>query len=176
MLNVSKFTGKTLGFDKEGTRLCSPMPFYHMSGCQIGNLQLALHNITLIVPGMSFDAESVFRAVQDHQATDLAGAPTMYHDEIAHPNRSKYDLSKVQMAAVGGAPVPPQLVSAISQSLGIKDVRIIYGSTEDGVATIVRRDDVGDCRSFTVGKATEHFELKVVNSKGEVCQVDEVGK
>lgn len=176
LLNNAYSIGKVLGFHEEEAKICTPMPFYHIGGCMIGNLQIVAHNSALIVPSMGFDATSVLRAAQETRSTALYGSPTMYFDELAVLQRSKFDLSSVRVAAVGGSPVPPHLVTSIAEKMGVKDARNLYGTSETCLIVMTRASDDQEHRMHSLGRPMDHVEMKIINSKGETCKADETGE
>jgi fatty-acyl-CoA synthase len=176
LLNSAYSIGKVMGFDKEEARICTPMPFYHLGGCMIGNLQIVAHNSALVVPSMGYDATSVLRAAQETRSTALYGSPTMYFDELAVLQRSKFDLSSVRVAAVGGSPLPPHLVTSIAEKMGVKDVRNLFGTSETCLTAMTRASDDQEQRMHSLGRPMDHVEVKIINSKGETCKADEVGE
>ena len=50
----------------------------------------------------------------------LPGPPTLYQSILAHPDRNKFDLSCLRLAATGAAPVPVELVRRMKSELGFE--------------------------------------------------------
>src|SRR5208282_6488581 len=76
-----------------------------------------------------FLPEEVFRLVQREKVTGLSLVPIMATVLVNSPARSKYDLSSVEWATIGGAASSPTLIRDVEQTLGFKCYSG-YGLTE----------------------------------------------
>lgn len=160
-------------------RLCIPVPFFHCFGCVIGTLASVSVGATM-VPVQEFDPEAVLQTVEKEKCTALHGVPTMFISELNHPNFSKYNLTTLRTGVMAGSNCPMEVMKAVMEKMGMKDITICYGQTESSpVITQSRTDDPVSLRVETVGKALPHVEVKIVepgsnrvlppNTQGELC-------
>ncbi|MGD0212282.1 MAG: long-chain-fatty-acid--CoA ligase [Terriglobales bacterium] len=103
------------------------IPLFHANGWG------AAHTITLMggthVMLPRFIPEEVFRLVQRERVRALTLVPIMANALVHSPVRSKYDLSSVEWAVIGGAASSPTLIRDVEQTLGFKCYSG-YGLTE----------------------------------------------
>lgn len=133
-----------------------------------------------MVPVQEFDPEAVLQTVEKEKCTALHGVPTMFISELNHPNFSKYNLTTLRTGVMAGSNCPMEVMKAVMEKMGMKDITICYGQTESSpVITQSRTDDPVSLRVETVGKALPHVEVKIVepgsnrvlppNTQGELC-------
>ena len=103
------------------------IPLFHANGWG------AAHTITLMggthVMLPRFVPEEVFRLVERERVRALTLVPIMAAALVNSPARSKYDLSSVEWATIGGAASSPTLIRDVEQTLGFKCFSG-YGLTE----------------------------------------------
>jgi fatty-acyl-CoA synthase len=103
------------------------IPLFHANGWG------AAHTITIVggthVMLPRFVPEEVFRLVQREHVTALTLVPIMAMALVNSPTRSKYDLSSVEWATIGGAASSPTLIREVEQTLRFKCFSG-YGLTE----------------------------------------------
>jgi fatty-acyl-CoA synthase len=144
-------------------RLCAPVPFYHCFGCVMANLGCLTKGATL-VPVETYDAKQVLEAVQAERCTTLYGVPTMFIGELNHPDFAKYDLKSLRTGIMAGSPCPIEVMKAVVDKMGAREVTIAYGQTETSpVSTQTRTNDPLERRVTTVGRALPGLEGKVID-------------
>jgi fatty-acyl-CoA synthase len=103
------------------------IPLFHANGWG------AAHTITFVggthVMLPRFLPEEVFRLVQSERVGALTLVPIMAAALVNSPARSKYDLSSVEWATIGGAASSPTLIREVEQTLGFSCYSG-YGLTE----------------------------------------------
>jgi fatty-acyl-CoA synthase len=160
-------------------RMCIPVPFFHCFGCVLGTMACVTVGATM-VPVQEFDPVKVLKTVQDEKCTALHGVPTMFIAELNHPDFSKYDLSSLRTGIMAGSPCPIEVMRAVMDKMGAKEITIAYGQTESSpVITQTRTHDPIELRVTTVGKALPNVEVKIVEPgtnrevppgvQGELC-------
>ncbi|SFA91533.1 MULTISPECIES: AMP-binding protein [unclassified Bacillus (in: firmicutes)] len=160
-------------------RLCIPVPFFHCFGCVLGTMACVTVGAT-IVPVQDFSPKAVLQTVQDEKCTGLHGVPTMFIAELNDPEFSKYDLSTLRTGIMAGSNCPIEVMKAVIDRMGAKEITIAYGQTEASpVITQTRTDDPISVRVETVGKALPNVEVKIVEpgtnrelpfgEQGELC-------
>ncbi len=65
-----------------------------------------------------FLPEEVFRLVERERVSELSLVPIMATALVNSPARSKYDLSSVEWAVIGGAASSPTLIREVETTLG----------------------------------------------------------
>jgi fatty-acyl-CoA synthase len=163
ILNNGYFTGEVLRYS-ERDRVCVPVPFYHTFGMVLGNLVAMTHGACVVVPGESFDAGEVLRAVEAERCTSLYGVPTMFIAELAEPDLDTFDLASLRTGIMAGAPCPVEVMKQVRSRLHIEEITIACGMTETSpLSTQTSVDDPVEKRVTTVGRVHPHVEVKVVD-------------
>ncbi|MFC4768627.1 AMP-binding protein [Effusibacillus consociatus] len=160
-------------------RMCIPVPFFHCFGCVLGTLTCVTVGATM-VPVQEFDVVQVLTAVHEEKCTALHGVPTMFIAELNHPDFSKYDLSSLRTGIMAGSPCPIEVMKAVVEKMGAREITIAYGQTESSpVITQTRTQDPIELRVASVGRALPNVEVKIVEPgtkrevprgvQGELC-------
>ncbi|MHB9996361.1 AMP-binding protein [Bacillus spizizenii] len=160
-------------------RMCIPVPFFHCFGCVLGVLACVSVGAAMI-PVQEFDPVTVLKTVEKEKCTALHGVPTMFIAELHHPDFDAYDLSTLRTGIMAGSPCPSEVMKAVIEKMGMKDITIAYGQTEASpVITQTRAHDSFLRRVETTGRALPHAEVKIVEPgtcqevqrgvQGELC-------
>jgi fatty-acyl-CoA synthase len=145
------------GFSKrfqmtEKDRILVVSPFYHNMGNMAGMTLGACHG-ACILPMESFDPGEGLRLIDEEKATNFSGSPTMYLMMLDHADFPKRDTTSIRSCIIGGADVSPDIVRAIQDKMGIKDVISAYGMTENsGISTCCQPGDPIDLIANTAGR------------------------
>ena len=153
-------------------RLCIPVPFFHCFGCVLGTLACVTAGAAMI-PVQEFNPKQVLIAVEQEKCTALHGVPTMFIAELSDPDFDRYDLSSLRTGIMAGSPCPIEVMRAVVEKMGAKEITIAYGLTESSpVITQTRVNDDIDLRVSTVGRALPDVEVKMVDpeTKQEVAR------
>jgi fatty-acyl-CoA synthase len=161
-------------------KVCIPVPLYHCFGMVMGNLGCITHGAAMVYPEEGFDPVAVMSAVQEERCTSLYGVPTMFIAELDHPDFNKYDFSSLRTGVMAGSPCPVEVMKRVINLMHMSEVEICYGMTETSpVSTQTRIDSPLEKRVSTVGKISDHLEIKVVDpntnkivpigTPGELC-------
>ncbi|MEM1113690.1 MAG: FadD3 family acyl-CoA ligase [Pseudomonadota bacterium] len=141
-------------------------PFFHSFGYKAGWLAAIIRGCRML-PVKSFDLEQVLELISREKVSMIPGPPTVYQSLLAHPDRSKHDMSSLRLAVTGAAPVPVKLVEQMRGELGFEVVVTAYGLTEScGVVSICRADDSAERISHSSGRAMDGIEMKCVDADG----------
>ncbi|KAM9560287.1 medium-chain acyl-CoA ligase ACSF2, mitochondrial [Salvelinus alpinus] len=165
IVNNSYFIGMRLGYDwRSQVRVCLSVPMYHCFGSVGGGIVMATHGITLVYPSTGYDGRANLAAMESERCTFVYGTPTMYIDMLGQPDLAKFDLSSVEGGVMAGSPCPPEIVKKVISTMGIKELVIGYGTTENSPVTFCGfPTDNLERKSETVGCITSHLEAKVVD-------------
>lgn len=107
--------------------LLHTIPLFHANGWGGAHTITAVGGKHVMLP--RFVPEEVFRLVERERVSALSLVPIMATALVNSPARSKYDLSSVQWAAIGGAASSPALIRDVESKLGFKCYSG-YGLTE----------------------------------------------
>jgi fatty-acyl-CoA synthase len=154
--------GRRLAFT-DRDRLAIPVPFYHCFGCVMGTLMCVVHGAAMVVPAESFDAGATLQAIQDEHCTGVYGVPTMFIAELHHPRFAEFDLRSLRTGIMAGSPCPVEVMRAVVERMGAREITIAYGLTEASpVITQTTASDSLEHRVGTVGKTLPGLEVRVV--------------
>lgn len=158
-------------------RLCIPVPFFHCFGCVLGTLTCAVSGATM-VPLETFNPTRVLETVEAERCTAVHGVPTMFITELEILNKQNYDVSSLRTGIMAGSPCPIEIMKAVVNRMGMKEIVITYGQTEAAPGiTMTRTSDPIETRVATVGKALPGVEVKVVDpATGEEVPVGQQGE
>ncbi|MGE5551040.1 MAG: AMP-binding protein [Bacteroidota bacterium] len=155
-------------------RLCIPVPFFHCFGCVLGTLACVTHGSTM-VPVEAFSPVRVLEALEKEQCTAVHGVPTMFIAELDHmaaveaawkegQGRRPYSFPRLRTGIMAGSPCPIEVMKAVVDKMGARELTIAYGLTEASpVITQTRVDDPIELRVSTVGRALPNVEVKIVD-------------
>ena len=158
------YVGQRLAF-RDRDRLAIPVPFYHCFGCSMGTLMCAVYGAAMVVPAESFDAGATLQAIQDETCTAVYGVPTMFLAELHHPRFAEFDLRSLRTGIMAGSPCPVEVMRAVVERMGAREITIAYGLTEASpVITQTRTDDSLEHRVATVGTVLPGLKVRIVDA------------
>jgi HIP---CoA ligase len=161
---------------RPGDRYLIVLPFFHTGGNKAGMMVSLLHGVTM-VPMPVFDTEGAMKLIERHQITVMNGSPTIYTSILDHPNRDRYDLGSLRLAATGAATVPPRLVERARTELPFENFITAYGLTECcGTATMCRSTDPEQVVMTSNGSALPGVEVRITGLDGASASVGEPGE
>jgi long-chain acyl-CoA synthetase len=120
-----------------------------------------------VVVMRKFDAEAALRLIEEQRVTSTFMAPTLVQRIVDLPDavRARYDVSSMRVLVVAAAPCPMRVKEAAVRMLGPVFYEF-YGSTELGINTILRPEDVlrkpGSC-----GRAAPGMTLAILDDDGQ---------
>lgn len=147
----------------EQDRVCLPVPFYHCFGCVLGTIVCSITGAAIVVPAPAFDPGVTLEAIEVERCTSLYGVPTMFVNQLDHPDRTRRDLRSLRTGIMAGAPCPLPLMEAVVQDFAIPQITIGYGLTE--ASPIITQTDVDDpieVRVRTVGRPLPGLEVRLL--------------
>ncbi|XP_042363382.1 medium-chain acyl-CoA ligase ACSF2, mitochondrial [Plectropomus leopardus] len=178
IVNNAFFIGNRVGYAWKHHTVCLPVPMYHCFGSVGGGMCMALHGISMVCPSAGYDGKANLAAMQSERCTFIYGTPTMYVDMINQPDRQKYDLSSVKAGIMAGSPCPPELIKQVISVMGVKEITVGYGTTENSPVTFLGSPmDNLERKSETAGFIMDHLEAKIVDpSTGELVPLGQLGE
>jgi fatty-acyl-CoA synthase len=103
------------------------LPQFHVGGWNVHPL-LAWWKGARVILERQFDADRVLRLIEEKRVTTMMGVPPIYLFLSQHPRFADADLSSLERAVVGGAPMP----EALLETWAARGCAIVqgYGLTE----------------------------------------------
>jgi fatty-acyl-CoA synthase len=103
------------------------LPQFHVGGWNVQSLLAWLKGATVILE-RQFDADRVLSLIETKRVTTMMGVPPIYLFLAQHPRFAHADLSSLDRAVVGGAPMP----EALLETWAARGTAIVqgYGLTE----------------------------------------------
>ncbi|MDQ3641523.1 MAG: AMP-binding protein [Actinomycetota bacterium] len=150
-------------------------PLYH-AGPHAFALLAHLTGGTLVVT-RPFDPAEWIRLVGEHRVTSAFVAPIHLTRVMSLPDHvlASADVSSLRTVIVNAAPVPFALKQEVVATLGDGSLYEVYGSTELGIATVLRPEDQlrkpGSC-----GRPYGGIGLRVVGADGADMATGEAGE
>ena len=158
-------------------RLCIPVPLYHCFGMVLGNLVCTSKGATAVFPDAAFDPYTTLEVVEQERCTALHGVPTMFINELDHPEFSRFNLSSLRTGIMAGASCPEQVMKRVMNEMNMQHILIGYGQTElSPLNHITQYDDPLQKRIETVGKTVPRVEVKVCDEQGRPVAIGEKGE
>jgi fatty-acyl-CoA synthase/long-chain acyl-CoA synthetase len=139
-------------------------PLYHSAPGSFASYTLVFGGTVVVM--RKFDPEEALRAIARHRCTSTFMAPTLVKRIVDLPAsvRARHDVSSMRALVVAAAPCPMRVKEEALACFG-PSVYEFYGSTELGVNTILRPEDVlrkpGSC-----GRAAPGVELAILDDEG----------
>ena len=140
-------------------------PLYHSAPGAFALYTSLFGGTVVIMP--RFDAEDALRTIERHRCTSTFMAPTLLKRIVDLPPeiRDRYDVSSMRAIIMAAAPCPMRVKEGVMALFG-PVLYEFYGSTELGMNTILRPEDVlrkpGSC-----GKAAPGTELALLDDDGQ---------
>lgn len=176
ILNIAAHIGKFMNFT-EADRLCIPVPLYHAFGMVMASMVCMATGAAAVIPGPAFDALETLEAIDEEKCTALHGVPTMFIEELDHPEFSRFDVSRLRTGIMAGSPCPEEVMKRVMQDMHMEHILIGYGQTElSSINYITLPDDPIEKRIETVGRIFPRLEAKIIDESGRVVPVGQTGE
>jgi fatty-acyl-CoA synthase len=177
MLNLAKGQFEHTGHFYD--RLCIPIPMFHIFAEVVGVLSAAVGKCTIIFPNILPDTVSTMKAIHEEKCTALIGAPIIFRDILAHPDRKKYDLSSLVYGGLGASPMNPEFLRQLEKEIPITRVAQGYGMTESCAlltGSMWAGDEDQKRRHGSVGLCVQRLEIKIVDQDGNPVPIGQQGE
>jgi len=149
-------------------------PLYHSAPGSFALFAAVLGGTVVVMP--KFDPEQALHLIHTHRVTSTFMAPTLIKRIVDLPDtvRTRYDVSSMRSLVVAAAPCPMRVKEAALAYFG-SSLYEFYGSTELGINTILRPEDVlrkpGSC-----GRVAPNVEIALLDDDGRPVPEGEPGE
>ncbi len=151
----------------------SMFPMFHMGGWA---LPLGFwHNGGTVVIARRAEPEHLLAAIARERATYFYGVPTVYARMLQVPNIGRYDVTSLRVVGGGTAAMSESLIRAICERFSTASLSIVYGSTEAGPVSQLRRRDLFR-KPASVGRPMLNVDVRVVRPDDSECPAGETGE
>ena len=161
------------------TRLCVPIPMFHIFAEVVGVLNVAVAKAKVIFPAILPDTVTTMQAIHSEKCTALIGAPIIFRDILMHPERKKYDLSSLTLGVLGASPMHADFLTQLEKEIPIGRVSQGYGMTENSaLMTSGMWADDSDVRrrQGSLGRCMQRLEVKVADENGNAVPIGQQGE
>jgi acyl-CoA synthetase (AMP-forming)/AMP-acid ligase II len=144
-------------------------PFFHCAGYKAGWFASVLAGATLY-PEPTLDTDRLIARVLREKITFLPGPPTLFQQLLAsEQGKSGVFRNVLRVTVTGATMVPPALIEAMRDDLGLKKVFTGYGLTEScGTVTMTADDDPAEIVVVSPGKAVPDVEMRSMDEDGKI--------
>ncbi|HET6817998.1 MAG TPA: AMP-binding protein [Mycobacteriales bacterium] len=148
--------------DGDPMRNLVSVPLFHVTGCNSQLLPtLSDGGTTIVMP--TFDVQRFLKAITEERVTVVTTVPAIFWYALTQPNVGDFDLSKVELATYGGAPIAPSLVGRIKTAFGNARVGNGFGLTETSSVSTFLPHEYADTHADSVGFAVPTVDLDVAD-------------
>jgi len=154
-------------------RFLTVLPLFHSFGatvCMILPIVLGAHSVLL----PRFSPTEVLQALSACRITVFAGVPAMFTVLLGVREDPASDLSTLRICVTGGAPAPPQMITAFQRRFGAILVEG-YGPTEASPVVSVNPPH-GLQKTGSVGPPVPDVDVRIADDSGQTLPVGEVGE
>jgi long-chain acyl-CoA synthetase len=152
--------------DGDPMRNLVSVPLFHVTGCNSQLLPtLADRGTTIVMP--TFEVQRFLHAITEERVSVVTTVPAIFWYALSQPNASEFDLSKVELATYGGAPIAPSLVARIKGAFGNARVGNGFGLTETSSVSTFLPHEYADTHADSVGFAVPTVDLAVAEPDPE---------
>ena len=153
------------------------VPLFHVAGCNgqlIPTLELG-GRVELLSNPLDFDG--FFEAIGAHGVSDVIAVPAIYYALLRHPRFAELDVSGINWASWGGAPIAASLVREIEDAFPNARVGSGFGLTETSALASFLPDADAAAHADAAGFAVPVVDLAIQDAHpesgvGELLVVD----
>jgi acyl-CoA synthetase (AMP-forming)/AMP-acid ligase II len=111
----------------------------------------------------TFDVQRFLRAIVEEDVKVVTSVPAIFWYALSQPDVASYDLSRVEHATYGGAPIAPSLVARIKAGFPNARVGNGFGLTETSSVSTFLPHEYADSHADSVGFAVPTVDLDLLD-------------
>jgi acyl-CoA synthetase (AMP-forming)/AMP-acid ligase II len=155
-------------------RCLIPLPFAH-AGYMAKQWQQVAFGVTYVLTPPVWSARDMLRRMVEERITAAFGVPTQWAKLLELPELATADLCALRFCGISTAPAPPELVEALTRTLGCPMI-VRYAMTESPSISGTRFGDAPEILFRTVGRPQEGVALQIVDPDGKPLPQGDVGR
>jgi len=156
-----------------GDVVLGALPLFHSFGQTVGmNASLKVGAYLTLVP--KFDPGEALATMERDGVTHFYGVPTMFGALLHHPERERFDTSKLRTCITGGASMPVEVLHGFEDAFGAV-VLEGYGLSETSPVACSNHPGK-ERKAGSIGTPLEGVEMRVVDESDEEVAQGEVGE
>ena len=149
------------------------LPLFHVFGMNsLMNTTILARGLMTLVP--RFEPTKVLEVIERDHATIFAGVPTMYAALLNHPERSRYDVSSLELCVSGGSAMPVEVLRGFDEAFGAMILEGYGLSETTGMASFNLRDR--ERKPGSIGVPVGGTDMKVVDDQDNEARRGEPGE
>jgi long-chain acyl-CoA synthetase len=165
---------RTLGYREDDVALVT-LPLFHVTALHSQLVAFLACGATLVLQ-REYDTRQMLELAERHRATALFLVPAVYKLITLRDDAHRFDLSRVRVAAYGGAPMAPETIEALRHLLPGAALHNCYGLTEcSSLATVMPASAV-ESRPDSVGLPVPGTAVEVRDEAGQPLPPGEAGE
>ncbi|HSL57007.1 MAG TPA: class I adenylate-forming enzyme family protein [Acidimicrobiales bacterium] len=155
--------------------IMAPTPLFHVTANNC-----LLHPVTIaggtIVLTYKWDPARALELIERERVSSFSGVPTMSRELLMHPDWETRDTSSLTGMGGGGAPLQPDLVGKIDQSLAKGAPSTGYGLTETHGIVTANAGMTYVAKPSSAGPVVPTLDAKIVDDDDQALPVGGVGR
>jgi long-chain acyl-CoA synthetase len=149
------------------------LPLFHVFGMNsLMNTTVLARGLMTLVP--RFEPATVLEVIERDRATIFAGVPTMYAALLNHPERSRGDVSSLELCVSGGSAMPVEVLRGFDEAFGAMILEGYGLSETTGMASFNLRDR--ERKPGSIGVPVGGTDMKVVDDEDNEARQGEPGE
>ena len=151
------------------------VPFFTSSGAQFAIMAALWAGCTMVVEP-AFDAARLVQRMVEESTTVAAGVPAHFVFMLEMLRARRAELGRVRLWTYGGAPMPAEIVHALTEAFPQAGQKQNYGMTETGTTGTQLTPEFTLSRVGSAGLPMPLCETMVVDEAGRALPADAVGE
>lgn len=145
--------------------ICIPLPLFHAFAGILGVLMPFTHGGSYVITGMRYSIQSVVESILRFKCNTMYLTPTILIDMLNYVEQNNIMKFPLKIILIAGSPVVPELIYKCRKILpNLEEVRIGYGSSENGVlASVQTAQEPANTQPFTVGPPLDLTEIRIAD-------------
>ena len=151
---------------KPGDRYLIIAPMFHSFGFKAGVI-VSILNGAVLYPVPTFDVDATLKTVEEEKITVMGGPPTIFTSLLEANKKAGRDIRSLNSIVLGGSMIPPELIRALRDTVGVETVLSAYGMTETtALVTMSRKEDGVEKISTSAGQLVDNMDMRCVDADG----------
>ena len=159
----------------EPSVMLNVLPLFHTTALNTLCLPALFTGGTVVLPG-AFEPRGVLDAVARERVTHMMMLPVMWEALVAEQGREVRDVSSLQRAVYGMAPMGRELLDRVDEVFPNASVILGSGQTEVVPATVLQWPEHRHSAPESWGPSVPTVLTRCVDADGEVLASDEIGE